>query len=166
MMILSACGVALALGQLLWNPASAAAPSAEQSAVVDREVEAHLVALEKQRADAIVQRNIPVLRELMDRYYRHVESRGRVRSKVELLTALERGEFVFQTYEPESVDVQVLDGGQAAIVAGVFRSQLKGGKPFRARYVHVWVHKSDGWKNTFHQSTEIRPVADRAGIRQ
>ena len=165
-MKLPVCGIALVLVQLLWNPAGAAAPSAEQGAVAERELRAQLVALERRRADAIVQRNMPALRELMDRYYRHVESRGRVRSKTELLTALERGEFVFETYENESAEVQVLPGGRAAVVAGVFRSQQKGGKLFRGRYVHVWVHEPDGWKNTFHQGTEIRPAADSASVRQ
>jgi len=166
MMKPSACGILLMLAQMLCSQAGAAAPAAEREAVAGSALQAQLVALEKRRADAIVQRNMPVLRELMDRYYRHVESRGRVRSKTELLTALERGEFLFQMYENESAEVQVLPGGKAAVVAGVFRSQQKGGKLFRGRYVHVWVHEPDGWKNTFHQGTEIRPAADNASVRQ
>lgn len=166
MMKPSACGILLVLAQLLCGQAGAAAPAVDQGAVADRELEAQLVALEKRRAEAIVQRNMPALRELMDRYYRHVESRGRVRSKTELLTALERGEFVFETYENESAEVQVLPGGRAAVVAGVFHSQQRGGKPFRGRYVHVWVREPDGWKNTFHQGTEIRPAPDSATVRQ
>ena len=120
------------------------------------DIEATLARLERQRADAILHRNTPALRMLMDRYYRHVESRGRVRSKTELITALERGEFRFELYENESTDVQVLDGGKVAVVAGVFKSRQAGGKPFRGRYVRVWVNAPDGWKNTFHQATEIR----------
>lgn len=166
MMKPSACGILLMLAQMLCGQAGVAAPAAEQGAVADSALQAQLVALEKRRAEAIVQRNMPALRELMDRYYRHVESRGRVRSKTELLTALERGEFMFQMYENESADVQVLPGGRAAVVAGVFRSQQKGGQPFRGRYVHVWVRGADGWKNTFHQGTEIRPAVDRASVRQ
>ncbi|MFC5478117.1 nuclear transport factor 2 family protein [Massilia suwonensis] len=124
------------------------------------EIEAALLKLEQQRADAILRRDIPALRRLMDRYYRHVESRGRVRSKTGLLTALERDEFRFQTYENESAEVQVLDGGKSAIVAGVFRSRQEGGKPFRGRFVRVWVREAEGWKNTFHQGTEIRPATE------
>jgi len=155
------CGVSLLVAQLLSTPAGAAA--AGHGAAVDNDIGAHLLALEKKRAEAIVQRDIPALRELMDRYYRHVESRGRVRSKTDLLTALERDEFHFETYESESAEVQILNGGQSAVIAGVFRSQQKGRKPFRGRYVHVWVHEPDGWKNTYHQGTEIRLASGNQG---
>ena len=145
-----ACIVLLAL-QLAVAPAGAATSG---------EIESTLQALEKQRADAILRRDTASLRKLMDRYYRHVDSRGRVRSKTELLTALERDELRFQLYENESTEIQLLDGGKAAVIAGVFRSRMEGGKLFRGRYVRVWVREPDGWKNTFHQGTEIRPATD------
>ena len=131
-------------------------------AAAESEIQAALVALERQRVSAILRRDIPALRTLMDRQYYHVESRGRVRSKTELLTAIEREDIQFRVYEAESTDVQVLDGGATAIVTGIFRSQqaVAGAKPFRGRYVRVWVRHPDGWKNTFHQSTEIRPAQD------
>lgn len=154
-----ACSICLILAQLACSPAHAAKAQPSQRAA-EGDVEAQLLALEKQRADAIVQRDAAALRELMDRYYRHVESRGRVRSKTELLTALERGDFRFTTYEVETADVQLLPGGQSALVAGVFRSQQKGGKLFRGRYVHVWVREPDGWKNTYHQGTEIKLTSE------
>lgn len=154
-----ACGIFFILAQLASGPAHAAKAQPSQRAA-ESDVEAQFLALEKQRADAIVRRDAPALRELMDRYYRHVESRGRVRSKTELLTALERGDFRFTTYEVETADVQLLPGGQSAIVAGVFRSQQKGGKLFRGRYVHVWVREPDGWKNTYHQGTEIKLASE------
>lgn len=99
----------------------------------------------------------------MDRYYRHVESRGRVRSKTDLLTALERGEFRFELYENESTEIQVLNGGKTALIAGVFRSRQAGSKLFRGRYVRVWVNEPDGWKNTFHQGTEIKTEKSECG---
>lgn len=154
----SAFSLALAL---LAGAAHAAQAQARTrpGAAAENGIRATLLTLERQRASAIVRHDIPALQHLMDRYYRHVESRGRVRSKTELLTALERGDFRFLTYENESTEVQVLKGGGAAVVAGVFRSQQAGAgaKPFRGRYVRVWVHEADGWKNTFHQTTEIRP---------
>jgi hypothetical protein len=152
-----ACGICFILAQLTHGAVHAA--SAQPGQV---DVEAQVQSLEKQRAAAIVGRDVVALRRLMDRYYRHVESRGRVRSKTELLTALERGEFRFETYESESTEVQLLPGGQAAVVAGVFRSQQKGGKLFRGRYVHVWVREPDGWKNTYHQGTEIKGTAEQS----
>lgn len=126
-------------------------------------IEATLVKLEEQRATAILRQDTVALRKLMDRYYRHVESRGRVRSKTDLLTALDRGEFRFELYENESTEIQVLDGGKTALIAGVFRSRQVGGKPFRGRYVRVWVNEPDGWKNTFHQGTEIKTEKSECG---
>lgn len=120
------------------------------------EIEATLLRLEEQRASAILRRDTVALRKLMNRYYRHVESRGRVRSKTDLLTAIERGEFRFEFYENESTEIQLLDGGKTALVAGVFRSRQVGSPLFRGRFVRVWVREPDGWKNTFHQGTEIK----------
>jgi hypothetical protein len=158
----SCSALLLAIG-LLAGAAHAAEMQRDRSATAESEIHANLLLLERQRASAIVRQDIPALQNLMDRYYRHIESRGRVRSKTELLTALERGDFRFQTYENESTEIQLLKGGEAAVVAGVFRSQQAGAgaKPFRGRYVRVWVHEADGWKNTFHQTTEIRPAQDK-----
>ena len=155
-------GLALALLPALTPLPALSAQSERPSAAAESEIHTTLLALERQRSAAIVRRDIAALRTLMDRHYYHVESRGRVRSKTELLTALEREDFRFRVYETESTEIQVLDGGVAAVVAGVFRSQQAGpgAKPFRGRYVRVWVRQPDGWKNTFHQTTEIRPAQD------
>ena len=142
-------GVALCMTMLV-PTASAATPAQARSV---------LQSLERQRAAAILQRDIPALRALMDRSYSHIESRGRARSKTELLTALERGAIRFKVYENESTEVQLLDDGDAALVTGIFRSVAAEGsaRNFRGRFVRVWVRQQDGWKNTYHQATEIRP---------
>jgi ketosteroid isomerase-like protein len=152
-------------------PAVLATPGAVQAAgfqsqraIAAGEVDlpAMLAGMERQRAKAIVQRDIATLRHLMDREYYHVDSRGRVRSKTELLTALERNELRFRLYEIDSTEVQLLEGGNAALVIGTFRTQQAGGpaKPLRFRYAHLWIRQPDGWKNSFHQSTAIRPAQD------
>ncbi len=123
-------------------------------------VQSVLQALERQRSNAILQRDIPTLRNLMDRQYSHIESRGRARSKTELLTALDRGDIRFRVYENETAEVQLLEGGGAAMVTGIFRSVLAqpDARLFRGRFVRIWVRQQDGWKNTYHQATEIRPA--------
>lgn len=154
---------ALLAAQLVAGAACASrAPGERADAAADSEVHAALVALERQRIGAILRRDVQVLRTLMDRQYYHVESRGRLRSKTELLTAIERNDIQFRLYEAESTDVQLLDSGATAIVTGIFRSQQAGAgaRQYRGRYVRVWVRQPDGWKNTFHQSTEIRPAQD------
>lgn len=156
-------GIALCLAlQLLPGAGLASVQNDRPAAALDTPAHAQSVlqALERQRATAILQRDIPTLRMLMDRQYAHIESRGRARSKTELLTALDRGEIRFRLYENESLEVQLLDGGGAALVTGIFRSQLAeaNARPFRGRFVRVWVRQADGWKNTYHQTTEIRPA--------
>lgn len=123
------------------------------------QLRATLVSLERDRAEAIAKGDAETLRRLMDRSYLHVESRGRVRSKAEILTLLTRQEMQFRAYEIESAEVQVLGKGDAAIVTGVFQSIMQsasGPRPFRGRYARVWVRQPDGWKNTYHQVTAIQ----------
>lgn len=153
-LLLLAC---LAAGQ----PTILASPARAQSERAT-DTEAALAALERQRAQAILRCDTATLRHLMDRRYYHIESRGRVRSKTELLTAFERDELRFRVYEIESSEIQVLDGGGAALVTGTFRTVQAGApaRPFRARYARLWVRQPDGWKNTFHQTTEIRTAQD------
>jgi len=141
-------------------PPAHAAGFQSQRAIAAGEVDvpAMLAGMERQRAKAIVQRDIATLRHLMDREYYHVDSRGRMRSKTELLTALDRGAFSFRVYENETTEIQLLDGGNTALVTGIFRTvQAKPVvKNFRGRYARIWVRQPDGWKNTYHQATEIR----------
>ncbi len=154
-------GIALCLVlQLLPGAGLASVQNDRPAADVPAHTQSVLQALERQRATAIQQRDIPTLRMLMDRQYAHIESRGRARSKTELLTSLDRGEIRFRLYENESLEVQLLDGGGAALVTGIFRSQLAepNARPFRGRFVRIWVKGADGWKNTYHQATEIRPA--------
>lgn len=126
-----------------------------------------LAGLERRRAQAIVRRDVATLRQLMDRDYYHIDSRGRMRSKTELLTAIEDNRFRFRIYEIESTEVRVLEGGGAALVTGIFRSLQAGAsaKPFRGRFAHMWVRQPEGWKSSFHQSTEIRPAQDSCDCR-
>lgn len=159
---IAVAGLVFLIAAQLPGACAAGAQSYRAGASADSELQALLLGLERQRAAAIVRGDTATLRTLMDRQYYHVESRGRVRSKTELLTAIERDDIRFRVYETESTEIQVLDRGGAALVTGVFRSQMAaaGSKPFRGRYVRVWVRQPDGWKNTFHQTTEIRPAQD------
>lgn len=162
-MKLLAYSVLFLSAQLFAGAGGAAETQARPGAAAGSAIQAQLLALERRRADAILRRDIPALQVLMDRDYQHVESRGRVRSKTELLRALGRGDIRFRSYENESTEIRVLDGGGVAVAAAVFHSQdaKPGATLFRGRYVRVWVRQPDGWKNTFHQTTEIRPVTHR-----
>lgn len=157
-------GITILFTLLPAMPPAQAAGFQSQRAIAAGEVDvpAMLAGMERQRAKAIVQRDIATLRHLMDRDYYHVDSRGRVRSKTELLTALDRNDFRFRLYEIDSTEVHLLEGGNAALVTGTYRALMAGdaAKPLRFRFAHLWIRQPDGWKNSFHQSTAIRPAQD------
>lgn len=120
---------------------------------------------ERKRAAAVASGDIDTLRALIGGEYYHVESNGRVRTKTEFLQALMRDEFRISGYGLDDMEITVLGSGRAAIVTGRFHAQMQGSptpRQFRGRYVRVWTLQPDGWRNTLHQSTEIRPAGTAA----
>jgi len=75
---------------------------------------------------------------------------------------LARDEFEFRSYEIDDVDVGLLANGRVAVVIGRLVAQVQAPnrpRDFRARFVRVWALEGDGWRNTLHQTTEIKPGA-------
>jgi ketosteroid isomerase-like protein len=120
---------------------------------------------ERRRAAAVASGDIGTLRDLIGGEYYHVESNGRVRTKTEFLQALMRNELRISGYGVDDMEITVLGSGRAAIVTGRFHAQVPGvqaPRQLRGRYVRVWTLQTDGWRNTLHQSTEIRPAGTAA----
>lgn len=116
---------------------------------------------ERKRAAAVASGDIDTLRKLIGGEYYHVESNGRVRTKTEFLQAMMRNEFRMSGYGLDDMEITVLGSGRAAVVTGRFHARmqsLNALRHFRGRYVRVWTLQPDGWRNTLHQSTEIRPA--------
>lgn len=116
-------------------------------------------AAEVQRAQAVSQRDVDALRQLISGEYYHVETNGRTRSKTEFLQMLARDEYEFRSYDTEDVRIKLLEDGRSAVVTGRLHVQMQGTnrpREWRGRYVRVWVRDGDSWRNTLHQSTEIR----------
>jgi hypothetical protein len=144
-----------------WARPDAAAVPVSASGAVAREIAAVRDA-ERKRLQAVINRDIEALRNLISGEYYHVESNGRVRTKTEYLQALGRGEFRVSSYEIDDVEIKLLAGGRAAVVTGRFHAQVLGlnaTRQLRGRYVRIWAQQAEGWRNTLHQSTEIRPAA-------
>lgn len=117
---------------------------------------------EARRAQAVASRDIAALRDLISGDYYHVESSGRARTKTEFLQLLTRDAFEFLSYEVSDMEIRMLDNGRAALVTGRFKAETRGinrPRDLRGRYVRMWVLGPEGWRNTMHQSTEIRPPA-------
>lgn len=116
---------------------------------------------ERQRALALNERDIELLRRLIGGNYRHVETNGRLRSKTEFLQALARDEYRIRNYALEDMEVEVVDG-DVAIVTGTYRAarlDAGAGQPLRGRYVRVWTRQPEGWRMSLHQGTEIRTAS-------
>lgn len=116
---------------------------------------------ERQRALALNERDIELLRRLIGGNYRHVESNGRLRTKTEFLQALARDEYRIRNYALEDMEVEVV-AGDVAIVTGTYRAariDLGAGQPLRGRYVRVWTRQPEGWRMSLHQGTEIKTAS-------
>ena len=137
---------------LLPFPATASDPSARSAILGVREAE-------RQRALALNERDIDLLRRLIGGNYRHIETNGRLRSKTEFLQALARDEYGIRNYALEDMEVEVLDA-DVAIVTGTWRAaRLDPGQALRGRYVRVWTRQPQGWRMALHQGTEIKTAA-------
>lgn len=119
---------------------------------------------ERQRAQALVQRDIDALRRLISGDYYHVESNGRVRTKTEFLQALARDEYRIRNYGVEEMEIRLVDDGGTAIVTGTYRSvpMDQPATTLRGRYVRIWTRYPEGWRVGLHQGTQIRPVGTSA----
>lgn len=120
---------------------------------------------ERRRADAVANRDVEAMRRLVGSEYYHVESNGRVRAKTEFLQMLARDEFEFRSYETDDVDITLLGNGRDAVVTGRFVAHVQSPnrpREFRGRFVRLWTLEDDTWRNTLHQSTEIKTVAPAA----
>ena len=144
----------------LASPATVAARATPPAAAASEQ--ARLRDAERRRADAVANRDVAALRTLVSGEYYHVETNGRVRGKAELLQLLSRDEYEFVSYETDDVDIRLLGDGHAAIVTG--RLMAKSQRPdrpreFRGRFVRFWALDAGTWRNTLHQSTEIRSAS-------
>lgn len=157
---------AVLLSGALISDAAAAAPKGAAAALVpgsaSARVQAQLLEAERRRAQAVANRDVDAMRPLISGEYYHVESNGRVRTKTEFLQMLGRDEFEFRSYETDDIDVSLLGDGRVAVITGRLVAQVQAPnrpRDFRARFVRVWVLEGDTWRNTLHQTTEIRPAS-------
>lgn len=150
-----------------WPPTTYAMSSLEaqpnlQTTAVARSSDAlqALLHVEKIRESAMARGDITLLKSLFSDYYYHVESNGRVRSKTQLLLSMQRGEFEFQSYTVDEVEVRL--SGVTAITIGRFTVTREVGleqKKYSGRFMRVWERDGNRWRNTMHQATEVKPAA-------
>lgn len=143
------------------GPLSAVPPGAAQVAAQAGRDLAALRDAERRRADAVANRDVDAMRNLIASDYYHVETNGRLRTRSEFLQLLARDEFEFRSYEIVNMEIQLADSGRVAVVRGRFIARMQATyrtPEFRGRYVRIWQLGPDGWRNTMMQSTEIKPA--------
>ena len=115
-----------------------------------------IIALDKQRMDAMCHKDIPTLHALLadDLVYTH--SSARLDTKQSLIGNMESGSTVYNAVEPS--DVKAQDLGSAVVLTGVARIRVtSGGKPnaFAVRFTDVYANKGGRWQMVTWQSTRL-----------
>jgi len=115
-----------------------------------------IIALDKQRMDAMCQRDIAALKTLLadDLVYTH--SSARVDTKQSLLGGMEAGTTVYTSIEPSEVRAQAF--GDAVVLTGIAQiSVSSNGRPlnFGVRFTDVYVNTGGQWQMVAWQSTRL-----------
>ena len=115
-----------------------------------------IIALDKQRMDAMCHKDIPTLHALLadDLVYTH--SSARLDTKQSLIGGMEAGTTVYAAIEPS--DVKAQDCGDAVVLTGAARIRVTAnGNPinFGVRFTDVYVNKDGQWQMVAWQSTRL-----------
>ena len=115
-----------------------------------------VIALDKRRMEAMCQRDVPALNDLLadDLVYTH--SSARVDTKQSLLGGMESGTTVYTSIEPSEVQAQAY--GDAVVLTCVARIGVTAnGRPldFGVRFTDVYVNTGGQWQMVAWQSTRL-----------
>jgi ketosteroid isomerase-like protein len=115
-----------------------------------------IIALDKQRMDAMCKQDIPTLNALLadDLVYTH--SSARLDTKQSLIRSMQSGTTVYTAIEPS--DVKAQDCGDAVVLTGAARIRVtSNGDPisFGVRFTDVYVHRGGQWQMVAWQSTRL-----------
>lgn len=111
--------------------------------------------LENQRYAALVQRDVAKLRTLLADDLIYIHSSGSAHNKEEYLRAFERGEYIYQGFDREGVEVRQLAPG-GALMSGfiTIRVKVRGEeKTLKNLFTNTWRQTEAGWQMVSWQST-------------
>jgi ketosteroid isomerase-like protein len=100
--------------------------------------------------------DVAALEYLMDPDYLQIGAAGGTVDREQVLASFRSGERYWA--EASSDEHQVRVYGDAAVVIGRWRARGKNGAhlfDYEARYVSVWIRRSEGWRMVSDQSTPI-----------
>ena len=115
-----------------------------------------IIALDKQRMDAMCKQDIAALNTLLadDLIYTH--SSARLDTKKSLIGSMESGTTVYTAIVPS--DVKAQDCGDAVVLTGAARIHVtSNGNPvnFGVRFTDVYVNRGGQWQMVAWQSTRL-----------
>ena len=115
-----------------------------------------VIELDKKRMNAMAQKDLATLNELIadDLIYTH--SSARLDTKQSLIGNMESGSTVYTAVEPS--DVKAQDLGNAVVLTGSCRiSVMSQGRPnsFSVRFTDVYANKGGQWQMVTWQSTRL-----------
>jgi ketosteroid isomerase-like protein len=121
----------------------------------DKKAEA-ILKLEQQWDDALTHSDTAALQKLYDDTLIYTHSNGKVDTKSSYIQAIQSGATKYESMKRDDIKVTVYP--ETAVVTCHWEVRVGSpGNPteLNARYLHVYVHRKDGWKLVAHESTRL-----------
>ncbi len=115
-----------------------------------------IIALDKERMQAMADKDIAKLNDLLCNELIYTHSSARLDTKQSLIGAMQSGATVYTAVEPS--DVQAQDLGDAVVLTGVAQISLETkGAPnkFGVRFTDVYQNQGGTWRMVTWQSTKL-----------
>lgn len=115
-----------------------------------------IIALDRERMQAMADKDIAKLNNLLCDGLVYTHSTARLDSKKSLIGAMESGATVYTAVEPSEVEAQ--DLGDAVVLTGLARiSVVASGTPreFGVRFTDVYQNQNGAWRMVAWQSTRL-----------
>jgi Domain of unknown function (DUF4440) len=115
-----------------------------------------IIDLDRQRMNAMAQKDIATLNTLLSDELVYTHSSARLDTKQSLIGAMESGATVYTAVEPS--DVKAADFGNVVVLTGSARIQVTSqGRPnaFSVRFTDVYAEKNGQWQMVAWQSTRM-----------
>jgi len=112
--------------------------------------------LEHQRFEAMTQKNIPFLKQVLGDDMTYAHSNGLVENKEQHLKNISSGNIIYEVMKPEKMDIRAYK--KTAVVNGVVAVKgLYKGTPFNIRlgYTDVYMRQKRRWKLVAWQSVKL-----------
>jgi ketosteroid isomerase-like protein len=115
-----------------------------------------VIALDRRRMEAMAQKDLRTLDELISDDLVYTHSSARLDSKRSLIEAMESGRTVYTAVVPS--DVKAQDYGDTVVLTGSARISVNSGgnaMNFGVRFTDVYVNKGGHWQMVAWQSTRL-----------